>query len=65
MPKLKTKSGAKKRFKATKSGKFKYQRAGRRHLLEWKSGNDARRLRKAAIVNPANEGAMHQMMPYA
>jgi large subunit ribosomal protein L35 len=31
MPKLKTKSGAKKRFKITASGKVKYQQAGKRH----------------------------------
>jgi large subunit ribosomal protein L35 len=31
MPKLKTKSGAKKRFKITATGKVKYQQAGKRH----------------------------------
>ena len=31
MPKLKTKSGAKKRFKITASGKVKYQQTGKRH----------------------------------
>jgi large subunit ribosomal protein L35 len=31
MPKLKTKSGAKKRFKITASGKVKYQQSGKRH----------------------------------
>ena len=31
MPKLKTKSGAKKRFKITGTGKVKYQQAGKRH----------------------------------
>ena len=37
MPKMKTKSGAAKRFKVTKSGKVKFQRQGKRHLLENKS----------------------------
>ncbi|MDD5630209.1 MAG: 50S ribosomal protein L35, partial [Elusimicrobia bacterium] len=38
MPKLKSHSGAKKRFLRTGTGKFKHQRSGRRHLLSPRSG---------------------------
>ncbi|QIK62406.1 50S ribosomal protein L35 [Leucobacter viscericola] len=44
MPKQKTHSGAKKRFKLTGSGKLKKQRAGLRHNLEVKSSRRKRRL---------------------
>lgn len=44
MPKQKTHSGAKKRFKLTGSGKLKKQRAGLRHNLEVKSSGRKRRL---------------------
>jgi len=37
MPKMKTHSGAKKRFRVTGSGKIMHERAGKRHLLERKS----------------------------
>ena len=37
MPKMKSSRGAKKRFKVTKSGKIKYNRANRRHILTKKS----------------------------
>ena len=44
MPKQKTHSGAKKRFKLTGSGKVKRQQANRRHYLEHKSSRLTRRL---------------------
>ncbi len=44
MPKNKTHSGAKKRFRTTGSGKLMRQRAGRRHLLEHKSSRVSRML---------------------
>jgi len=40
MPKMKTHSGAKKRFKKTGTGKITHERAGRRHLLESKSSKE-------------------------
>ncbi|NYZ14632.1 50S ribosomal protein L35 [Azospirillum sp. RWY-5-1] len=45
MPKLKTKSGAKKRFKVTASGKVRAQAAFKRHCLEHKSPNMKRNAR--------------------
>lgn len=44
MPKNKTHSGAKKRFRVTGSGKIMRERAGKRHLLEHKSSRRTRRL---------------------
>jgi len=44
MPKMKSHSGASKRFKMTGSGKLRRQKAGRRHLLEHKSSTLTRRL---------------------
>ncbi|MBO1032249.1 50S ribosomal protein L35 [Tessaracoccus sp. SD287] len=44
MPKMKTHSGAKKRFRVTGSGKVMHRQAGRKHLLENKSSTRTRRL---------------------
>lgn len=44
MPKMKTHSGAKKRFRKTGSGKLMREQAGKRHLLEHKSSRRTRRL---------------------
>ena len=44
MPKMKTHSGTKKRFKVTGSGKLMHERTNRRHLLEVKSSRRTRRL---------------------
>lgn len=65
MPKMKTKSGAAKRFKVTKSGKVKFQRQGKRHLLENKSKKRKRQARKGAYVSDANMYQMRQMLPFA
>jgi large subunit ribosomal protein L35 len=53
MPKQKTHSGAKKRFKITGSGKVMKQQAGMRHNLEGKSSVRTRRLNQdATLSNP-------------
>ncbi|MDA8436615.1 MAG: 50S ribosomal protein L35 [Actinomycetales bacterium] len=54
MPKQKTHSGAKKRFKVTGSGKILHERVNRRHLLEVKSSRRTRRLAGTAEVAPAD-----------
>ncbi|HWL36546.1 MAG TPA: 50S ribosomal protein L35 [Frankiaceae bacterium] len=51
MPKQKTHSGAKKRFKVTGSGKLLFQRAGKRHLLERKPSTLTRRLTGTAELS--------------
>ncbi len=65
MPKLKTKSGAKKRFKVTGSGKIKRKHAYKRHILTKKGTKQKRRLGHSAIVNKADEGNVRPMLPYA
>ena len=54
MPKQKTHSGAKKRFKITGSGKLKKQQANMRHNLEHKSPKRKRAFSKDLPVAPAN-----------
>lgn len=44
MPKMKTHSGAKKRFKKTGTGKLTHEQTNRRHLLEHKTSRRMRRL---------------------
>lgn len=67
MPKIKTHSGAKKRFKLTKSGKVKRGHIGRRHLLNGhgKTTKIKRGYRKAAYADKSNEAAVKAMLPYA
>ncbi len=54
MPKVKTHSGASKRFKLTGTGKVMRERANARHLLEHKSSRRTRRLAGDVIVDPAD-----------
>lgn len=51
MPKIKSHSGAKKRFKVTGSGKVKYAKAGRGHFLTEKSMTRKRKLRKGYYLS--------------
>ncbi len=54
MPKMKTHSGAKKRFKVTGSGKITHEQSNRRHLLEVKPSRRTRRLALDTEVSPAD-----------
>lgn len=54
MPKNKTHSGAKKRFRVTGTGKIMRERAGRRHLLEHKSPKRKNRLKRDVQVSKAD-----------
>ncbi|KQV05083.1 50S ribosomal protein L35 [Leifsonia sp. Root112D2] len=54
MPKQKTHSGAKKRFKVTGSGKIMKQQSGMRHNLEVKSSDRKRRLNQEQVIAPAD-----------
>lgn len=65
MPKIKTHSGAKKRFKITKSGKIKCYRANKAHLLTKKSAKRKRLFRKDNYVDCTNEKAIKMLLPYA
>jgi large subunit ribosomal protein L35 len=54
MPKMKTHSGAKKRFKLTAKGKVKARHAMRSHMLGHKNAKRRRRLDEAKILGPAD-----------
>lgn len=62
MPKMKTHSGASKRFKVTGSGKIKKNNAFKRHLLESKSPKRKRGLRKAEIISHGDECRVKRML---
>jgi len=64
MPKIKTHSGAKKRFKVTSKGKIKYKKAGLRHLLTGMSSNRGRKLRKPAVLNKSEQKIVKRCIPY-
>lgn len=65
MPKLKTHTGAKKRFKFSKSGKIKRSRALSNHILTKKSPKRKRNLRKATYASSADAPAIRKMLPYS
>lgn len=64
MPKMKSKSGAKKRFRATGSGKIRRNHKGKRHILTKKSQKRKRKLRKMGLVDPCQEHQIRRMLPY-
>ena len=63
MPKMKSHRGAAKRFRATKSGKLKYRKGFRNHILTKKSSKRKRQLRSAGYVSEADESRIKQMLP--
>ena len=64
MPKLKTHTGAKKRFKLTKNGKVKRSHAFTSHILTKKSTKRKRALRKGAYADKTNVAALKHLLPY-
>jgi len=62
MPKMKTHSGAKKRFKKTGTGKITHERSGRRHLLESKSSKRTRRLASEEQLAPGDTKKAKRML---
>lgn len=64
MPKIKTHSGAKKRFNLTKSGKVKRSRAYKSHILTKKSTKRKRNLRQGTYADETNTSAIKRMIPY-
>ncbi len=64
MPKMKSKSAAKKRFRVTASGKFKRSSTNKRHLLTHKPQNRKRRLRAPALVDDTQHHQVQAMLPY-
>ena len=64
MPKIKTHSGAKKRFKLSKNGKVMRAHANKSHILNKKTTKRKRNLRKATIMDKTNSKVMKKILPY-
>lgn len=64
MPKLKTHSGASKRFKKTGSGKVKRGRAFQRHILTSKETKRKRQMDMGGMVDKADLPKVLRMIPY-
>ena len=65
MPKMKTKSGAKKRFKVTATGRIKAGQAGKRHGMIKRSNKFIRNARGQTTLCAADETIVKKYMPYA
>ena len=65
MPKMKTKSGAKKRFRVRPGGTVKRGQAFKRHILTKKSTKNKRHLRGTQQVDATNMRSVRAMLPYA
>jgi large subunit ribosomal protein L35 len=65
MPKVKTNKSAAKRFRVSGNGKFKRHHAYSRHLRSAKTSKRRRGLRQGQMVDPTNERAVHEMLPYS
>jgi len=62
MPKMKTHSGAKKRFRLTGTGKVVRRRANRKHLLEHKPSTRTRRLAGDVVMSPADTQKIKKLL---
>ncbi|GHT96440.1 50S ribosomal protein L35 [Betaproteobacteria bacterium] len=65
MPKMKTKSGAAKRFKVRASGSIKRGQAFKRHILTKKTTKNKRHLRGITRINECDVANVRAMLPYA
>jgi large subunit ribosomal protein L35 len=64
MPKLKTHSSSKKRFKITATGKVKRAKPYRNHILTKKTTKRKRNLRKTTVASEANAATIKVLLPY-
>jgi large subunit ribosomal protein L35 len=64
MSKLKTKSGVKKRFSLTATGKVKATQSGKRHGMVKRTKEQIRNQRGTTILNPADSRIVKQFLPY-
>ena len=65
MPKMKSKSSAKKRFKVLGNGGVKRAHAFKRHILTKKTTKNKRQLRGTSMVNDRDLASVAKMLPYA
>jgi len=64
MPKLKSKSGAKKRFSLTGTGKVRRNQAGKRHGMIKRTNKQIRELRGTTIMSPSDAKIVRKFIPY-
>ena len=64
MPKMKTKSGTKKRFKLTATGKVKFKQAGKQHGMIKRTNKFIRKARGTAVMSDADAKVVKSFMPY-
>ena len=64
MPKMKTKSGAKKRFKLTASGKVKRAQTGKRHGMIKRTNKQIRNLRGTTTLSEQDARVIRKFLPY-
>lgn len=64
MPKLKTKSGVKKRFKLTASGKVKSSQAGKQHGMIKRTNKQIRNQRGTTVLSDQDARIVKKFMPY-
>lgn len=65
MPKMKTKSSAKKRFKVTANGRVKSGQAGKRHGMIKRTNKFLRNARGTTTLSAPDEKTVKSFMPYA
>ena len=63
MPKMKSNSGAKKRFRFTGTGKVKYKKAFRNHILTKKRTKVKRKMRQGGIMAKADTAQVKKLLP--
>ena len=64
MPKMKTHSGAAKRFSKTGTGKLKRNKANRQHILTKKRTKRKRQLRQSDLVSSDDVARVRRLLPY-
>ena len=64
MPKQKSHSASKKRYKKTGTGKIMRAQAFKQHILTKKSAKRTRQLRRIVEASPANYKKLRQLLPY-
>lgn len=62
MPKMKTHSGSKKRFRLTASGKIKCKRSGMRHIMTKMSTKRQRTLRKSGLIQKCDSFRIKRLL---
>tara|TARA_B100001123_G_C14731695_1_gene797190 strand:- start:273 stop:470 length:198 start_codon:yes stop_codon:yes gene_type:complete len=65
MPKLKSKSGVKKRFRLTASGKVRMNQSGKQHGMIKRTNKQIRNQRGTTIMSPQDAKIIKKFLPYA